>query len=147
MNHGLKALLLAASTIITCMIVGLGFAMAREAKQLGNTVTEELHRYRVAVEEQDYTKYDQALVYGSDVVNLMTAKLSEEQGGFSITVSEKTGCRTYTCEADAKKAREPGENYYIVPTAEYSGEVIRDKNQVIVGIVFTKKEETEDSNE
>lgn len=144
MNHGLKALLLAASTIITCMIVGLGFAMAREAKQLGNTVTEELHRYRVAVEEQDYTKYDGARVYGSDIVNLMTTKFSEEPGEFSVTVTEGVLSRTYTCAADAKKAREPANGYYIAPTAEYDGEIIRNKNDVIAGIVFTKTEETEE---
>lgn len=140
MNHGLKALLLAAATIITCMIVGLGFTMAREAGRLGNHVINELHRYRVAVEEQDYTKYDGATVYGNDVVNLMKAELFEEPGDFSVSVGDGAVCYTYECEADTEKAQNPGNAYYIVPTAEYIGEVIRNKNGVIVEIYFEKKE-------
>ena len=49
--------------------------MAREAKQLGNHVVEELQDYRRAVEEQDLTKYDGVTVYGADVVNLMKREL------------------------------------------------------------------------
>lgn len=141
MSHGLKALLLAASTIITCIIVGLGFRMAREAKQIGNHVVDELHQYRIAIEEQDYTKYDGATVYGNDVINLMKAELSGKQSGMKITVTDEVTRNTYDCEADITKVQEPGTAFYIAPTAKYKGSIVRNKNEVIVELVFQKTQE------
>lgn len=138
MNHGLKALLIAASTIITCVIVGLGFSMAREAKQIGNYVMQELHLYRVRIEEQDYTKYDGATVYGTDVVNLMTYVFSVKESGVSITVNDNGSNRSYETAEDIEKAKDAGSVYYIAPAAEYSGAVKRNENDVIVEIVFER---------
>lgn len=138
MNHGLKALLIAASTVITCIIVGLGFSMAREAKQIGNYVVKELHSYRVSIEEQDYTKYDGVTVYGADVVNLMKYVVSVKESGVCITVEEQGERLIYKTQEDIKKAQEIGNVYYIVPTTEYTGEVIRNQNDVIVEINFKR---------
>lgn len=138
MNHGLKALLIAASTIITCIIVGLGFSMAREAKQIGNYVVKELHSYRVAVEEQDYTKYDGVTVYGTDVVNLMKYIVSVKESGICVAVEGRGESLIYETEEDINKAQEIGSVYYIVPTAEYTGEVKRNQNDVIVEIRFKR---------
>ena len=77
MSNGLKALLIAASTIITCIIVSLGFRLAKEAGTIGNYVVEGLFQYRNVVEERDLMKYDGVMVYGSDVVNLMKKELPE----------------------------------------------------------------------
>ncbi len=139
MSHGLKALLLAASTIITCIVVGLGFMMAREAKQIGNHVVEEMHRYRISVEEQDYTKYDGVTVYGNDVVNLMKKELSGDVNELSITVKAGEQAFTYGAAEDVKKVQQPESGHYIVPTAEYLGSVVRNQNEVIVELIFIKK--------
>lgn len=139
MNNGLKALLLAASTIITCIIVSLGFQMAREAKQLGNHVVEELQEYSVAIWEQDLTKYDGATVYGADVVNLMKKELGEEADGFCIVVMTGSSGITYKTKEEVRKVQEIGTAEYIVPVDEYVGELRRNENEVIVEIVFRKK--------
>ncbi len=145
MSHGLKALLLAASTIITCIIVGLGFRMAQEAKLIGNHVVDKLYQYRTAVEEQDYTKYDGATVYGNDVINLMKAELTGKKNGVKITVTDEITRNSYEREEDIEKVQEFGTIYYIAPTAEYRGSIVRNKNEVIVELVFQKKQE--DKNE
>lgn len=147
MNHGLKALLLAASTIITCIIVGLGFQMAKEAKGIGNQVVGELHRYRISVEEQDLVKYDGVKVYGTDVVNLMKKELTGKENGFCITVWDKMHCYTYKNREDVKMVREEETARYIPPFAEYTGEVIRNDNEVIVEVVFRKVGTKEDERE
>ncbi len=138
MNHGLKALLIAASTIITCIIVGLGFSMAREAKQIGNYVVKELHSYRISIEEQDYTKYDGVVVYGTDVLNLMKYIFSVKESDIYITVEENGENRIYAETEDIEKAKDVGSVYYITPAAEYTGEVKRNKNDVIVEICFKR---------
>ena len=139
MNNGLKALLIAASTIITCIIVGLGFTMAREARQIGNHVVEEMNRYRITVEEQDYIKYDGVTVYGNDVVNLMKKELLGDVNELSITVEDGSGTYTYQTAEDVKRVQQPESGYYIVPTAEYLGNVVKNRNEVIVELKFIKK--------
>lgn len=140
MNNGLKALLIAASTIITCIIVGIGFTMAREAKQIGNHVVEELHQYRSAVEERDLMKYDGVVVYGSDVVNLMKKELSETENGFGVTVCDGGKRYFYKNSVEAEKIQDAEGAEYILPTSQYIGKVVRNKNEVIVEIVFTRNE-------
>lgn len=140
MNNGLKALLIAASTIITCIIISLGFMMAREAGAIGNSVVGEFYRYRRVVEERDLMKYDGAVVYGSDVVNLMKKELSETADGFVVTIKEKKTGYSYTDRSGAEKAEDIEHAEYIVPTSEYTGKVIRNENGVITEILFVKKE-------
>lgn len=139
MNHGLKALLLAASTIITCIVVGLGFQMAEEAKRLGNYVVEDMYRYRTAMEEQDIMKYDGVTVYGADVVNLMKQELSDRKTGFSVVVSDGSMSYSYEVWEDIGKAGRPEMEQYILPAAEFTGEVKRNENGVIVQVIFKKK--------
>ncbi|MGN1083780.1 MAG: hypothetical protein ACI4QX_02145 [Lachnospiraceae bacterium] len=140
MNHGLKALLIAASTLITCIIVSLGFRMAREAGALGNHVVEELYRYRSAVEERDFMKYDGAVVYGSDVVNLMKKELSDTADGFKVTVKENKVSYSYEDRGTAERTEKAEHAEYIVPTSTYTGKVVRNENGVIVEVIFTRKE-------
>lgn len=140
MNNGLKALLIAASTIITCIIISLGFRMAKEAGAIGNSVVGEFYRYRSVVEERDLMKYDGAVVYGSDVVNLMKKELSGTADGFVVTVKEKKTGYSYTDRSGAEKAEDIERAEYIVPTSEYTGKVVRNENGVIMEILFIKKE-------
>lgn len=140
MSNGLKALLIAASTIITCIIVSLGFRLAKEAGIIGNYVVEGLFQYRNVVEERDLMKYDGAMVYGSDVVNLMKKELPETADGFFITVKEKKGSRSYGDRSGAERAEDMELAEYIAPVSEYAGKVVRNENGVIVEIIFTKKE-------
>lgn len=138
MSHGLKALLLAASTIITCIIVGVGFRMAQEAKQIGNHVVEELHRYRTVIEEQDYTKYDGATIYGNDIVNLMKKEFSGGKSAVKIRVETGNVGYTYQEQEDIAKVQAWDSVHYISPVAEYMGSVVRNRNDVIVELVFKK---------
>lgn len=141
MNHGLKALLMAASTIITCIVVGLGFQMAEEAKRLGNYVVEDMYRYRTAIEEHDIMKYDGVTVYGADVVNLMKQELTDTKTGFSIVVFDGKRSECYEVREDIRKAQEPGKEQYFLPATEFVGEVKKDENGVIVQVMFKKRED------
>lgn len=127
--------------------MGLGFSLAKEAKQIGNCVVEELHVYRSALEERDYMKYDGAVVYGGDVVNLMKKELSEEKTGFCVTVCDKRQSRSYATIAEAEAAWEYESPEYVEPVEEYIGTVVRNANDVIVEIQFMKKEEGGRKNE
>ena len=92
-----------------------------------------------AFEEQDYTKYDGATVYGADVVNLMKKEFSEEPGDVYVTVENHGISYTYATPEDVKKVQDPETIYYIGPTTEYVGSIVRNKNDVIVELVFRKE--------
>lgn len=140
MNNGLKALLIAASTIITCMIVTIGFSMAREAKQIGNRVTEELEQYKTTLSERDLMKYDGAAVYGTDIMNLVKTEQTRENAGFCVTII--TGSEQVVIQADAKKEeKERAAADAVLAAARYQGKVIRNKNKVITELQFKKMEE------
>ena len=115
--------------------------MAREAKQIGNYVVDELYRYRTVIEEQDYMKYDEVTVYGNDVVNLMKAELTGRADSVYITVVDGAVSNTYKEREDIEKVQQPGSVYYIRPVEEYEGRVIRNENEVITEIIFRKKTE------
>lgn len=140
MNNGLKALLIAASTIITCIIVGLGFHMARQAKQIGNYVVEDLHQYSRTIEERDYTKYDGVTVYGSDVTNLIKKENGGSAQGVRITVQAGKQTVSYATKENSENARNPESPVYIAPTVRYLGIVLRNENDVITELKFIKQE-------
>lgn len=140
MTHGLKALLLAASTIITCIIVGLGFQMAGEAKRIGTYVIGDMQQYRTAMEERDIMKYDGVAVYGGDVVNFMKKELPGTENGFSVLVIGENTEQCYRTRTEAGPTTEWGSEQYIAPTDEYVGAVVRNENDVITQVRFMKKQ-------
>ena len=71
----------------------------------------------------------------------MKAELTGKQSGVRITVTDVTVQNTYEQEADIAKVQEPGTVYYIAPTEEFKGSIVRNKNDVIVELVFQKKQE------
>lgn len=138
MNNGLKALLIAASTIITCMIVTLGFSLAKEAKQIGNQVTEELEHYKTTLSERELVKYDGVSVYGADIVNLMKLELKDGKRGFEVRVISAGGQQVFSTYQEYEEA---GAKSTLVSTGHYKGKVIRNKNDVITELQFTRIEE------
>lgn len=140
MTNGLKALLIAASTIITCIIVGIGFSMAREAKQLGNLVVEELHQYRTVAEERNIMKYDGVVVYGNDIVNLMKRELKGEKTGFCVRVCDGEKVYCYMTSDEIQKVQNPEYEEYIHPLSQYVGSVVKNKNEVIIEVKFSRTE-------
>lgn len=141
MNNGLKALLIAASTIITCMIVTLGFSLAKEAKQIGNQVTEELERYKTTLSERELMKYDGTEVFGADIVNLIKTELTHTKTEFMVSVIAAGETFSFsTAEEYEKRGRECARVLKL--TERYRGSVIRNKNDVITELQFIKMEES-----
>ena len=133
MNNGLKALLIAASTIITCMIVTLGFSLAREARQIGNQVTDELEHYKTTLSEREIMKYDGTAVYGTDIVNLIKTELKHKNAGMSVRI----------IRGEMQQSSSSAEEYEtdlsgggVDLRSKYLGKVIRNKNDVITEIQF-----------
>jgi len=135
MNNGLKALLIAASTIITCIIVTLGFSLARQAREIGNNVTEDLERYKTVLAERNIVKYDGAVVLGGDVVNLIRVELAQSKPEYRITIQNSNTTWSFDTLKDYETALS-NDSSCIDLNGEYLGKVIRNKNDVISEIRF-----------
>ncbi len=146
MENSLKGLILAAGTIITCVVISLGFFISREAKDTASNGANQINKLNSEFVESDKIIYDGATVSGSEVVNVIKKfsndKLSvhvrtnktEAFYGYKINIS--TGELTGESSQSVAAAMESSNNAYINPYANFQGRIIRDGNDVITGISF-----------
>lgn len=146
MENSLKGLILAAGTIITCVIVTLGFYIAREAKQTATNSANQINEMNIEFMENDKVIYDGATVSGTEVVNVIKKMQNEKIGvyvnngktqtyyGYSFDLSTgelgSTSTNKYTVAMDESK------NSYVNPYGTFRGTVIRNSNNAITGIIF-----------
>lgn len=151
MENSLKGLLMAAGTIITCLIVSLGFFIAREAKETAASGAGQISRLNAEFNESDKVLYENLEVSGSEVINVIN-KFKDSMLSIKVKTSGSSSAAYYNYvlkESDTilgsesstsiKEAQNYGSIHYINPNAQFLGEVIRDQNQTIIGISFTQK--------
>lgn len=150
MENSLKGLLLAAGTIITCVIVGLGFFIAREARDTAANGAGQIARLNAEFNESDKVIYDGLKVSGSEVVNVINKYKNEL---LSIEVKTKKGTSSYNHTlnkdknafsegkgASVKAAQDRASDTYINPNGQFLGSVVRDDNKTIIGICFEQED-------
>lgn len=146
MDNSLKGLILAAGTIITCIVIGLGFYIAREARDTASSGAGQINKLNAEFNESDKVMYDGLEVSGSEVINLIN-KYREED--IAIKVKTKKSTVYYgkiltssdteigtTSSSSVKDAQKSTSIYYINQNAQFIGEVLRDSNNAIIAISF-----------
>lgn len=143
MSDATKVLILAATTIITCILVGVGLLAMRTAKELNASAIEQMQDLNSDLQDSDIKKYHEIDVYGSDVINFIKKQLGDYKDGETapIYVYVKTNLKemTYTNGSQIKSMQNFTHVYYIKPTAVFHGEVVKNENDVILGVRFTQK--------
>lgn len=146
MENSLKGLILAAGVVITCVVVGLGFYLSREATNSGNEAISQIAGMTAEYGDVSKTMYENVTVSGNEVlaaitkfedeisngdlsVTVFTGKKNKASGGITFT---KTGC-------DISGAKQKSSASYINPSGSFSGEVIRDGNGAVTEIQFTQR--------
>lgn len=148
MENSLKGLILAAGTIITCVVISLGFFISREAKETASNGANQINKLNSEFVEGDKIIYDGAVVSGSEVVNVIK-KLKNDQVGIYVVTNKSSNYYGYEFDIDSGNLRDKiSSDYqeacintnvkYINPYGEFNGKVIRDSNDVITGLVFTQ---------
>ena len=150
MENSLKGLILAAGTIITCVVITLAFYISREAKQTAANGAQEINKLNTEFAESDKIIYDNAIVSGSEVVNAIK-KMAGEKVGVCVETSASSKPVYYGYEFDVSTGKlgdkegsyvaaetEEGSETYINPYASFKGTIIRDSNDVITGIRFVQ---------
>ena len=146
MDNSLKGLILAAGTIITCVVISLGFFIAREAKDTASNGANQINKLNAEFVESDKVIYDGATVSCSEVINVIKKYKNEKLGILVKTNKSKTYYGYSFDENDGdiigqvnSKNVDPTDSdsvNYVNPYVNFVGRIIRDKNEVITGIVF-----------
>lgn len=150
MDNSLKGLILAAGTIITCIVISLGFYIAREARDTAASGAGQISKLNAEFNESDKVMYDGLNVSGSEVINVIN-KFSG--GDISIIVHTNKSSTQYDnmlddqmqtvigeSNASVKTAQNMTSTLYINPNAQFVGSIIRDKNHAIIAITFTQED-------
>ena len=149
MENSLKGLMLAAGIIITCIIISLGFYIAREAADTASAGTGQINELQAQFSDTSKTMYDNTKVSGSEVINVIR-KFSEDSLGVKVVTKKASTYYIYNFNdtdgslktkstTDYKSAQDATKENYINPTGRFLGQVVRDVNGVITGIVFTQE--------
>ncbi|QHQ62874.1 hypothetical protein Ana3638_20550 [Anaerocolumna sedimenticola] len=149
MDNSLKGLILAAGVIITCLVVGIGFYISREASAAATNGTGQISRMNKEVAESDKVMYDGLDVTGSEVINAINKYKSED---ISVKVQTKKSIVYYNrlltdddkelgndSSASVKNTQQITSDYYINQKAQFTGEILRDVNDTIIGISFVQQ--------
>lgn len=151
MNNGLKALLIAAGIIITCIVAGLAFQNTREGKAQASSAFAQLNTTMSEYQDLGKSMYDGLLVSGAEVRRLIENSIAS---GEYVQIKVHTGDGTeiaYVYEnldAESMKlskesktlpSEEKGSNGYINSKATFLGKALKDRNGVIVRISFEQQ--------
>jgi hypothetical protein len=137
-------LILAASTIITCVIVWIGFTAMNSGKELAFSANEQIAKLNNDIKDSGITKFDKEEVQGSEIINFIKEYLGDysegESGEIYISVKTNNSEHKYTNGAYIDYFYDfTDTEYYIKPTGLFRGEVIINENKVILGVKFEQK--------
>lgn len=149
MENSLKGLMLAAGIIITCIIISLGFYIAREASDTASSGTGQINELQAEFADTSKTMYENTEVSGSEVINVIR-KFSEEMIGIKVQTKKNTSYYIYqfsdsdgslknASSLDYKSAQNAASANYINPTGRFLGAVVRDANGTITGLSFVQQ--------
>lgn len=149
MENSLKGLILAAGIIITCIIISLGFYIAREARDTASSGAGQINKLHAEFSDTSKTIYEGTEVSGSEVRNVIR-KFQDEVVGVLVKTNKKDTYYGYQFEVDSgelgsvsksdyKNIQVENSEQYINPNGRFEGAVVRDVNGTITGIVFQQK--------
>lgn len=139
--------MLAAGVVITCIVVGLGFYISREAKNTSSGGISQITKMNSEYQDINKTMYDGIKVSGREVVEAIEKYKEEvENGGFKIVVyTGKMGLSSDGIEFVSKedyplqRVKERKDEYYINPDGNFLGETCCDQNDVVIEMKFVQQ--------
>lgn len=146
MDNSLKGLILAAGVVITCIVVGLGFYISREAKNTSSGGISQITKMNSEYQDVSKKMYDGIKVSGREVVEAI-AKYKEEitEGKFAITVytgkvnEGAGGIHFDETSYPYEEAKQVKNSKYINPDGNFLGKTISDENEVITEMTFVQQ--------
>ena len=151
MNNGLKALLIAAGIIITCIVAGLAFQNTREGKAQASSAFAQFNTTMSEYQDLGKSMYDGLLVSGAEVRRLIENCITSKEYVQIWVVTGDGAEKGYvyeTFDTESKKLaketkelppEDKGSEGYINSRAIFQGSIVKDENGVIVQICFEQQ--------
>lgn len=144
MDNVTKALMIAASTVITILIIGIGFTIYNKSKSSSDAALNQMDNLNTTLAESDFTQYDGTSVTGTDVINIINKYRNEvicvtvNNGRTETEYIYNSSLSAVSTNSIADAKDKSNLNKYINPNATFTGEVIRDaQTNTITGLKFT----------
>ncbi len=139
-----KVIAIGGVTIGALILLGVLFTSINKGKDFTESANDKLTSMSIAVEESDYTRYDGAIVTGSDVVSAIKYFDSTDDVCITVTTSKGTNNFIFTgpdlstpSDISVANTRDKTSQYYINPGSKFLGECVRDSDGTITNIIFT----------
>jgi hypothetical protein len=143
LSNATKFLLLAFSLGITCLLIVYFKRVADTGFDTSNTAMEQLAEFNLELSENELTMYDGLDVTGSDVVNFIKKQLGEysttETAPLYVYVKTSASETSYQNGALLSNIQNFSSTYYVKPVAKFTCGIIRDANDVIIGVTFQQR--------
>lgn len=142
-SEATKIIILATTTLITCILVSMGFITMRTAKELNQTAISQMADINNGLKDSDIKMFDNIDVYGSEITNLIKKELGDykdgEIGHLYVYIKTPVKENTYYNGAHIRSLKNFTHENYIKPTAIFMGKIDKNENGVILGVRFTQK--------
>ncbi|MFS0841358.1 ABC transporter permease [Paenibacillus sp. 1P03SA] len=162
MSNGTKALLMAAGLFLTIGIITMAVTLYGTGAQSVNAAQTEFSTMQTELSAQSYLGFDNTTITGSQVLNSIRKFNNKEAFGIQVVTGKNTasgqpgswykntvstaggpgsanyGNITTGGTGSIENATKESSTDYINPNGQFHGEIIRDKNNAIRGIIFTQ---------
>lgn len=137
------ALTIIGVVVAALILLGVLLTAVYRSRDFADTANDRLADMTIAAEESDYTKYDGAIVSGSDVVSAI--KYFDGVADVCVTVTTSKGTYNYIytgsdlqtrSDLSVANTRNKTSTYYINPSSKFLGSVVRDSDGTITNIIF-----------
>lgn len=154
-ENSLKGLILGAGVVITCLVIGLGFYLSREAQNTSNSGSSQISKMNAEFQDIDKSIYDGMKISGREVIDLIKETINRDEY-ISIEVKNKKGNTAFyhyshsvsvgihtiakSGTQDIKAVQQTLSNtYYINPSGQFMGTAYRDQNDIIICLQFIQE--------
>ncbi|MHB8131368.1 MAG: hypothetical protein ACYDEX_20495 [Mobilitalea sp.] len=138
-----KFLIIAMLAFITCMLVYFWDQAANDAKGISESAITQMEDLNKDIMDSGLKKFDDEEVYGSEVINCFKKYLgdytSAETAPIYIYVKTSISENSYTNSINKNNIDNFSSMMFIKPTALFNGNLIRNTNDIIIGISFVQK--------
>lgn len=143
MKNVVEFIILGASIILACYVVGTAWDAYKHSSNVQKEVTKQQSHFAEELTEYDLTMYEGKEVGGSDVVNFIRRNLgdyiSTETAPVYIKVTTTVSENTYINGEYIEEINNFASTMYIKKDALFLCSITRDKNKVIVGVNYSQK--------
>ncbi|MCR8642101.1 ABC transporter permease [Paenibacillus sp. N1-5-1-14] len=158
MGNAQKALVMAAGIFLAIALITIGVVLFISAQEATKTAQNNFSDIQTELSQTAYTVYDNTVISGNQVTNALRKYNSKEQFGIQIKTGKNTDGSWYKNEVtlvgddygnivgekvtvikDINVVNDEKSAQYVNPSGKFKSKIIRDKSNVIRGIIFEQQ--------